>query len=173
MVLQAADLPTGSLERLVHVACFAVSGYAATANRTSKPFNPLLGETYEFVCPEKGFRFISEKVRAERAACCSRVVRGHSSHALVGCAGGASPHYHGCLLRGPQVECVRRRGTAQQVPGAQHPAAPCRNHAPDLPGRRRVHVAQGGSSSTHGKPAHYGCVNSGCRDILKQCFLGR
>lgn len=46
----------------MHVACFAVSGYAATANRTSKPFNPLLGETYEFICPEKGFRFISEKV---------------------------------------------------------------------------------------------------------------
>jgi len=60
--LQAAEFPAGSFERLIHVACFAVSGYAATAKRTSKPFNPLLGETYEFVCPEKGFRFISEKV---------------------------------------------------------------------------------------------------------------
>ena len=63
ILCQAADFPAGSLERLVHVACFAVSGYAATGKRTSKPFNPLLGETYEFVCPEKGFRFISEKVR--------------------------------------------------------------------------------------------------------------
>lgn len=62
-LLQAAEFPAGSFERLIHVACFAVSGYASTAKRTSKPFNPLLGETYEFVCPEKGFRFISEKVR--------------------------------------------------------------------------------------------------------------
>ena len=61
ILLKAADFPAGSLERLVHVACFAVSGYAATGKRTSKPFNPLLGETYEFVCPEKSFRFISEK----------------------------------------------------------------------------------------------------------------
>ena len=61
-MLQAAEFPPGSYERLIHVACFAVSGYAATAKRASKPFNPLLGETYEFVCPEKGFRFISEKV---------------------------------------------------------------------------------------------------------------
>lgn len=60
--LQAAEYPAGSYDRLIHVACFAVSGYASTAKRTSKPFNPLLGETYEFVCPEKGFRFISEKV---------------------------------------------------------------------------------------------------------------
>ena len=61
--LQAAEYPPNSFERLIHVACFAVSGYASTAKRASKPFNPLLGETYEFVCPEKGFRFISEKVR--------------------------------------------------------------------------------------------------------------
>lgn len=65
--LQAAEFPPGSYERLIHVACFAVSGYASTAGRTSKPFNPLLGETYEFVCPEKGLRFISEKVRGSSA----------------------------------------------------------------------------------------------------------
>ena len=39
-----------------------MSAYSGTAGRTSKPFNPLLGETYEFVCAEQGFRFIAEKV---------------------------------------------------------------------------------------------------------------
>lgn len=32
------------------------SPYSSTPGRTAKPFNPLLGETFEFVCPEKGFR---------------------------------------------------------------------------------------------------------------------
>lgn len=35
---------------------------SSTPGRTAKPFNPLLGETFEFVCPEKGFRFVAEKV---------------------------------------------------------------------------------------------------------------
>lgn len=44
------------------MAAFAVSGYSSTAGRTSKPFNPLLGETYELIHPEKGIRAIVEKV---------------------------------------------------------------------------------------------------------------
>lgn len=44
------------------MAAFAVSGYANTSGRTCKPFNPLLGETYEADYPDKGVRFISEKV---------------------------------------------------------------------------------------------------------------
>lgn len=48
--------------RILNVAAFAVSGYASTVGRTCKPFNPLLGETYEADFPEKGLRFISEKV---------------------------------------------------------------------------------------------------------------
>ncbi|XP_074291204.1 oxysterol-binding protein-related protein 1B-like [Silene latifolia] len=48
--------------RIVNVAAFAVSGYALTEGRLCKPFNPLLGETYEADYPEKGFRFFSEKV---------------------------------------------------------------------------------------------------------------
>jgi oxysterol-binding protein 1 len=59
---QAATYPPRSMERLLKVAAFAVSAYGSTVGRTSKPFNPLLGETFEFVCPEKGFRFIAEKV---------------------------------------------------------------------------------------------------------------
>jgi len=40
------------------VAAFAVSPYSSSPGRTAKPFNPLLGETFEFVCPEKGFRWV-------------------------------------------------------------------------------------------------------------------
>ncbi|KAL7754062.1 Oxysterol-binding protein 3 [Sorochytrium milnesiophthora] len=52
-----------SIDRLMYVAAFAVSAYGSTALRSSrKPFNPLHGETYECVRPDKGFRFVSEKV---------------------------------------------------------------------------------------------------------------
>ncbi|XP_026421744.1 oxysterol-binding protein-related protein 2A-like isoform X2 [Papaver somniferum] len=51
-----------SLLRIVNVAAFAVSGYASSEGRHCKPFNPLLGETYEADYPEKGVRFFSEKV---------------------------------------------------------------------------------------------------------------
>lgn len=49
--------------QLVYIAAFAVSSYATTSNRTGKPFNPLLGETYE--CDRRddlGWRAISEQV---------------------------------------------------------------------------------------------------------------
>lgn len=50
-------------QRMVYVAAFAVSAYASTFYRAgSKPFNPVLGETYECVRPDRGFRFISEQV---------------------------------------------------------------------------------------------------------------
>ncbi|XAR55600.1 hypothetical protein NMG60_11035716 [Bertholletia excelsa] len=51
-----------SLMRILNVAAFAVSGYASTEGRHCKPFNPLLGETYEADYPDKGVRFFSEKV---------------------------------------------------------------------------------------------------------------
>ncbi|KAK4746002.1 hypothetical protein SAY87_012314 [Trapa incisa] len=51
-----------SLLRALKVAAFAISGYASSKGRHCKPFNPLLGETYEAEFPEKGVRFFSEKV---------------------------------------------------------------------------------------------------------------
>ncbi|XP_037461936.1 oxysterol-binding protein-related protein 1B-like [Triticum dicoccoides] len=51
-----------SVMRILSVAAFAVSGYASTDGRSCKPFNPLLGETYEADYPDKGLRFFSEKV---------------------------------------------------------------------------------------------------------------
>eukprot|EP00064_Thunnus_orientalis_P001757 superscaffoldBa00000121_g1760 len=50
-------------ERMVYIATFVVSGYASSYYRTGgKPFNPVLGETYECDRPDKGFRFIAEQV---------------------------------------------------------------------------------------------------------------
>ncbi|XP_033984731.1 oxysterol-binding protein-related protein 6 isoform X1 [Trematomus bernacchii] len=50
-------------ERMVLVAAFAVSGYSSTYYRAgSKPFNPLLGESYECIREDKGFCFFSEQV---------------------------------------------------------------------------------------------------------------
>lgn len=49
--------------RMVLMAGFVVSGYSSTIHRAGrKPFNPLLGETYECIRDDKGFRFVSEKV---------------------------------------------------------------------------------------------------------------
>uniref|UniRef100_A0A8C1U0S1 Oxysterol binding protein-like 6 n=1 Tax=Cyprinus carpio TaxID=7962 RepID=A0A8C1U0S1_CYPCA len=49
-------------ERMAIVAAFAVSGYSSTYYRAgSKPFNPLLGETYECIREDKGFCFFSEQ----------------------------------------------------------------------------------------------------------------
>ena len=45
------------------MAAFAVSAYASSYFRAgSKPFNPVLGETYECIREDKGFRFFSEQV---------------------------------------------------------------------------------------------------------------
>jgi hypothetical protein len=57
-------LQGNSLLRALNVAAFAVSGYASSEGRHCKPFNPLLGETYEADFPDKGVRFFSEKVGA-------------------------------------------------------------------------------------------------------------
>uniref|UniRef100_A0AAZ3R4V2 Oxysterol-binding protein n=1 Tax=Oncorhynchus tshawytscha TaxID=74940 RepID=A0AAZ3R4V2_ONCTS len=51
------------LERMVYIATFAVSGYASSYHRAGgKPFNPVLGETYECDRPDKGLRFVAEQV---------------------------------------------------------------------------------------------------------------
>lgn len=59
---KAATRPPQSLERMLYVAAFAVSSYSGTNNRFLKPFNPLLGETFEFEYPEQNWRGLAEKV---------------------------------------------------------------------------------------------------------------
>ncbi|OTA97637.1 hypothetical protein M434DRAFT_26671 [Hypoxylon sp. CO27-5] len=57
----AADR-SDSIERMLYVAAFASSEFASTIGRVAKPFNPLLGETFEYARPDKGYRFFIEQV---------------------------------------------------------------------------------------------------------------
>lgn len=61
-LLNTAAERADATERMVYVAAFAASEYASTTGRVAKPFNPLLGETYEYVRPDKGYRFFIEQV---------------------------------------------------------------------------------------------------------------
>lgn len=57
-----------ALEQMCLVAAFSVSSYSTTVHRAAKPFNPLLGETYELDRLEEfGYRSISEQVLASYA----------------------------------------------------------------------------------------------------------
>ncbi|XP_049444567.1 oxysterol-binding protein-related protein 1 isoform X2 [Epinephelus fuscoguttatus] len=61
-LIHQANTSDDSIERMKCVAAFAVSAVASQWERTGKPFNPLLGETYELVREDLGFRLISEQV---------------------------------------------------------------------------------------------------------------
>ncbi|EDO44125.1 predicted protein [Nematostella vectensis] len=62
-VLDKAAACTSSLEQMCYVAAFTVSSYSTTSNRTNKPFNPLLGETFECDRSEDyGWRSLAEQV---------------------------------------------------------------------------------------------------------------
>uniref|UniRef100_A0A8C4NM04 Oxysterol-binding protein n=1 Tax=Dicentrarchus labrax TaxID=13489 RepID=A0A8C4NM04_DICLA len=61
-LIHQANATTDSIERMKCVAAFAVSAVASQWERTGKPFNPLLGETYELIRDDLGFRWVSEQV---------------------------------------------------------------------------------------------------------------
>ncbi|XP_074523639.1 oxysterol-binding protein-related protein 1 isoform X1 [Halichoeres trimaculatus] len=61
-LIHQANTISDSVERMKCVAAFAVSAVASQWERTGKPFNPLLGETYELIREDLGFRLISEQV---------------------------------------------------------------------------------------------------------------
>ncbi|KAK6622081.1 hypothetical protein RUM44_001888 [Polyplax serrata] len=62
-LLDKASELDNAFERMVYVAAFAVSSYGSSFYRAgSKPFNPLLGETYECIREDKGFKYIAEQV---------------------------------------------------------------------------------------------------------------
>lgn len=48
--------------RLIYVATFAATEYSSTIDRIAKPFNPLLGETFEYCRPDQDYRLIVEQV---------------------------------------------------------------------------------------------------------------
>ncbi|GAA5924058.1 hypothetical protein JCM3775_005584 [Rhodotorula graminis] len=60
--LDAAAAERDSTKRIAFVAAFAMSNYSSTVGRIAKPFNPLLGETFEYVDVRKKYRYQSEQV---------------------------------------------------------------------------------------------------------------
>lgn len=61
----AASASLSPAERLMYVTAFAVSYFSnnrVKERAIRKPFNPMLGETYELVREDLGFRFVAEKV---------------------------------------------------------------------------------------------------------------
>ncbi|KAJ8281275.1 hypothetical protein GJAV_G00065670 [Gymnothorax javanicus] len=64
-----------SLEQLCYVAAFTVSSYSTTVHRTGKPFNPLLGETFELDrVRESGYRSLCEQVSHHPPAAAHHVI---------------------------------------------------------------------------------------------------
>lgn len=59
-LLEKASIEEDSAMKLAYVSIFKTVVYCSIPNRTLKPFNPLLGETYEYVT--KNFKFLSEQV---------------------------------------------------------------------------------------------------------------
>ena len=57
-VLQTANKEMDSCLRMCYVMGFAIGAYAGNIDRNKKPFNPILGETYELI--HKDFTFVSE-----------------------------------------------------------------------------------------------------------------
>uniref|UniRef100_A0A671WSD7 Oxysterol-binding protein n=1 Tax=Sparus aurata TaxID=8175 RepID=A0A671WSD7_SPAAU len=62
-LLDTANNTSDPYQRMVYIAAFAISGYStATFRNRYKPFNPVLGETYECIREDRSFRIISEQV---------------------------------------------------------------------------------------------------------------
>eukprot|EP00063_Salmo_salar_P041880 XP_014016715.1 PREDICTED: oxysterol-binding protein 2-like isoform X6 [Salmo salar] len=74
-LLDKAACCENSLEQLCLVAAFSVSSYSTTVHRTAKPFNPLLGETYELDrLDDLGYRSLCEQVSHHPPAAAHHVI---------------------------------------------------------------------------------------------------
>ncbi|KAL1634133.1 Oxysterol-binding protein 3 [Neofusicoccum ribis] len=70
----AVNAPAEDGSRILYIMAFAISSFSNSRVKERairKPFNPMLGETFELVREDKGFRFLAEKVshRPVRMAC--------------------------------------------------------------------------------------------------------
>ncbi|GMM58007.1 hypothetical protein DAKH74_046230 [Maudiozyma humilis] len=68
LLTHASTLQDSAL-RMLYVAVFTAAPYASTINRVAKPFNPLLGETFEFTDKQREFRFVTEQVSHHPPVC--------------------------------------------------------------------------------------------------------
>uniref|UniRef100_A0A1A7YZS2 Oxysterol-binding protein n=1 Tax=Iconisemion striatum TaxID=60296 RepID=A0A1A7YZS2_9TELE len=74
-LLDRAARCDSALEQMCLVAAFSVSSYSTTVHRTAKPFNPLLGETYELDRLEEfGYRSLCEQVSHHPPAAAHHVI---------------------------------------------------------------------------------------------------
>ncbi|XP_037338451.1 oxysterol-binding protein 2 isoform X1 [Pungitius pungitius] len=74
-LLDKAARCESSLEQMCLVAAFSISSYSTTVHRTAKPFNPLLGETYELDRREEfGYRSLCEQVSHHPPAAAHHVI---------------------------------------------------------------------------------------------------
>ncbi|EDO17409.1 hypothetical protein Kpol_1037p5 [Vanderwaltozyma polyspora DSM 70294] len=61
LIDQAATFEDSTL-RMLYISVFSFTPYSSTIKRVAKPFNPLLGETFEYCRPDKHFRYFAEQV---------------------------------------------------------------------------------------------------------------
>eukprot|EP00899_Mesostigma_viride_P020706 jgi/Mesvir1/28637/Mv04499-RA.1 len=61
-LVELACTRPNSLQRLILVATFTAASYNCSIIREGKPFNPLLGETYEWVASDNRCQFLTEQV---------------------------------------------------------------------------------------------------------------
>ena len=59
-LLVQADLDPDPLVRFALIGCYAIAQYTTNAKQRLKPFNPVLGETFEII--NKDFKFVAEQV---------------------------------------------------------------------------------------------------------------
>lgn len=73
-LLDKAAKCTDICEQLAYVSTFTMATYSTCSERIAKPFNPLLGETYEFDrTDDMGWRLISEQVSHHPPICAQYV----------------------------------------------------------------------------------------------------
>lgn len=56
--MTVANKETDSCLQMCYIMAYGVSAYSSTIDRLKKPFNPILGETFELI--HKDFNFVSE-----------------------------------------------------------------------------------------------------------------
>ncbi|KAG1653573.1 hypothetical protein FOA52_002459 [Chlamydomonas sp. UWO 241] len=81
-LVDAAARATDSTERMMLVAVWQLSCYNSQPLREGKPFNPLLGETYEWTAPDGSIKYMCEQVSHHPPV---------SAYHTIGGEGGDSP----------------------------------------------------------------------------------
>ena len=71
-------------DRMAWVVAFCLGPFGGN-ERTWKPFNPILGETFELDIPANGVRFLAEQVCSSLRPSCSEVVMRCSTEPTIYC----------------------------------------------------------------------------------------